>query len=149
MTKPTDKQKAFLGFYLDRANKDTFFNKTASARAAGYSESPNSGQQAWKSPAVQEAIREWMVEHGSTKSILREKLFELLEAKQIKFFQKDGKVTDEREVEDRAIQAKAVEIFARLDGHNEPEKRELTGKDGKPLFEMDQKALKDAIKNTD
>ncbi|MEJ2279472.1 MAG: hypothetical protein P8Y70_17275 [Candidatus Lokiarchaeota archaeon] len=76
-------------------------------------------------------------------------VLELLEAKDTRFFQKDGKVVTEREVESLATQIKALDMALKVKGMYAPERRELTGADGKPLFEMDQKALKDAISDAD
>jgi len=80
-----------------------------------------------------------------------DKLRELMEAQKIQYFSNLGAVTDARQVAALDIQVKAVVEFKKLLGLDEPEKREITGKDGGPIQldqQMNQEALKNAIKST-
>jgi len=58
-----------------------------------------------------------LTEEGVTDKFLAEKTRLLLNAKKIEYFQKDGKVTDEREVEALETQRKTLELATKLKGH--------------------------------
>ena len=58
-----------------------------------------------------------MEKEGLSDKILTDKLRTLLDAKQKVFFQKDGIVTDTREIEALETQRKTLELSARLKGH--------------------------------
>lgn len=111
-------------------------NVTASAKAANYrcsSEASfaNVGLQNFRKLEVR--IREWMDDVGFSDNRLKAKLISLLDAKETKFFQFRGSVTEEREVEALSIQLKALNIAMKAKGMFAPEKKEVAGKDGKPL----------------
>jgi len=52
-----------------------------------------------------------------TDEYLSKRIQELSEAKETKFFQKDGIVTDQRDVEALGIQADMIQFSAKLKGH--------------------------------
>ena len=58
-----------------------------------------------------------MEEKGLTDNFLAAKVHSLVNAKQTLYFQKDGIVTDQREVEALETQRKTVELAAKLKGH--------------------------------
>jgi phage terminase small subunit len=58
-----------------------------------------------------------LTEKGVTDEFLAEKTKTLLNAKKTLFFQKDGKVTNEREVEALETQRKTLELATKLKGH--------------------------------
>lgn len=62
-------------------------------------------------------FRDLMEKEGLSDKILTDKLRTLLDAKQKVFFQKDGIVTDTREIEALETQRKTLELSARLKGH--------------------------------
>jgi hypothetical protein len=64
---------------------------------------------------------------------LKIKLLKLLEAKETKFFQYQGEVTDQREVEASEIQLKTLDMILKIKGMYASKKRELTGKGGKAV----------------
>jgi len=112
--KMTDKMRAWLAFYIDRTNPLTFFNKTQSALAAGYkSKRRNSlevvGSQNYRK--LKPLIDQWMDTEGFTEERVKAKFLTLIDAKEVKFFQKDGIVTDRREVDAIEVQRRtAVEM---------------------------------------
>lgn len=143
MAELSDKQKLWLAFYLDKNNPATFLNKAAATLAAGY-KNASSGTQIYKNVTVKEHITEYLISNGATKQMIREKFFELMNATETKFFQKDGVVIETRDVESLGIQLKAAVEAAKLDGLYEPEKHEHSGA-LKIDRQMDQRALKDVI----
>lgn len=58
-----------------------------------------------------------LTETGVTDKFLAEKTKALLDAKKTEFFQKDGKVTDQREVDALETQRKTLELATKLKGH--------------------------------
>jgi hypothetical protein len=57
-----------------------------------------------------------LAERGVSDEFLAQKIRDLLDAKTIQYFQKDGVVTDEREVEALETQRKTAELAAKLKG---------------------------------
>ena len=115
----TNKLALWFKYFTDENNLLTFLNKTASAKAAGYKCTTdesfrNVGLQNFTK--LDEQISKWTDEVGLSESRLKLKLTDLTEAKETKFFQKDGKVTDQRDVEALGIQIKAVELAGRWKG---------------------------------
>lgn len=68
-------------------------------------------------PQVQRAFKMILAERGVSDEFLAQKIKALLDAKQTLFFQKDGLVMDEREVEALETQRKTAELVAKLKGH--------------------------------
>ena len=58
-----------------------------------------------------------MEEAGLSDKFLAEKVKALVDAKQVLFFQKDGIVTDSREVDALETQRKTLELATKLKGH--------------------------------
>jgi len=83
--------------------------------------SPKSaGQQASQilnGPLAQRTFKMILEEAGVSDKFLAGKIRALLDAKQIQYFQKDGVVTDSREVEALETQRKTAELVAKLRGH--------------------------------
>lgn len=114
-----NKLNVWLHHYLDQANPDTFLNKTESARAAGYkTKNPHRlGEIGYQnSKKLQNRINIWLDEAGLSEAALKEKLVELLFAKETRLFQKDGKVTERVEVNDYAVQRQALEMALKIKG---------------------------------
>jgi hypothetical protein len=70
-----------------------------------------------KTEKVQTAFQAILDEAGLTDKALAEKLRSLIDAKETRFFQKDGKVIETREVEAIETQRKTTEFVAKLKGH--------------------------------
>ena len=68
-------------------------------------------------PQTQAAFISILEKKGVTDEFLAEKTKTLLNAKKTLFFQKDGEVTDEREVEALETQRKTLELATKLKGH--------------------------------
>jgi hypothetical protein len=122
--------------FIDETNPDTFLNATSSARVAGYrAASENAfaciGYQNYRK--VQSRIKEWLDDIGLSDARLKIKLVELLDAKETKFFQKDGMITDQRDVEALEVQRRTLDMIFRMKGMYAPERHEHTGKDGGPI----------------
>jgi phage terminase small subunit len=58
-----------------------------------------------------------MERKGLTDEILAQKIKDLLDAQETKYFQKDGIVTDQRQVDALETQRKTVELATKLKGH--------------------------------
>ena len=58
-----------------------------------------------------------LTDAGVTDKFLAEKTRSLLDAKKTEFFQRDGKVTDQREVDALETQRKTLELATKLKGH--------------------------------
>lgn len=90
-----NKTTLWLKHYLDDSNPKTFFNKTESARAAGYNcTSEDSfravGCQNFTKLSVK--IREWLNEHGLDENALKIKIFKLLNAQETRFHTLRGRI---------------------------------------------------------
>ncbi len=70
-----------------------------------------------KEPSTQMTFISCMEQAGLTDNFLAAKVQNLINAKQIQYFQKDGMVTDEREVEALETQRKTLELATKLKGH--------------------------------
>lgn len=117
------RKRLFLAHYLDRS-APTFLNAEGAALAAGYA--PNTARaNGYKLQRDCEAeISRWMDESGLSKNRLFTKLLQLIEAKETKFFQKDGLVCETREVAALHIQLKALELAMRCKGMLDTEKQD-------------------------
>jgi hypothetical protein len=58
-----------------------------------------------------------MEQAGLTDNFLAAKVYSLINAKKTEYFQKDGIVTDQREMEALETQRKTLELAAKLKGH--------------------------------
>jgi len=70
-----------------------------------------------KHPQAQKMFARLMEEKGLSDNFLAEKVYSLINAKKVEYFQKDGIVTDEREVEALETQRKTLELATKLKGH--------------------------------
>jgi len=68
-------------------------------------------------PITQRAFQMILAERGVTDEFLAQKIRGLLDAKQTLYFQKDGIITDSREIEALETQRKTAELVAKLKGH--------------------------------
>lgn len=126
----------WLRAYLNDDNPTTFLNKTASAIEAGYNATSQAsfrviGCANFK--RKEKEIERWMDDVGMSDNQLKAKLLSLMDARMTKFFQYQGEVMDEKEVEALDIQLKATDMAIKVKGLYAAEKRELTGKDGAPI----------------
>ena len=132
---PISKRVLWLSYFLDKDNLETFFNATASARAAGI-EAANP-QSLWNQASQikkswEPEINQWLDEQGLSREHLKKKLIDLLDAKETKFFAHMGTVIDQRTVRDTAAQLKALDMALKVKGEYK-DKIELSGADGGPL----------------
>ena len=79
--------------FINERNRDTFMNRTASAKAAGYRANSeesfqNIGYQNYGK--LEPKIKKWMDEEAMSESALHEKYLELKSAKETKFFKVKG-----------------------------------------------------------
>lgn len=122
------KRQIWLAHYLNNDNPSTFLNGGASVRAAGYKcNNPdneyNVASQNYR--LLQKKIELWLDEKGLSEGKLKEKLLYLLNAKETKFFQAEGKVTDTREVEALEVQRRALDMALKVKGLYAPERHTL------------------------
>ena len=76
-----------------------------------------------REPRVQESFVRILEESGLTDKFLAEKIRSLVDAKTMLYFQKDGVVTDQREVEAVETQRKTLELITKLKGHLQESKQ--------------------------
>lgn len=122
-------QAQWLFHYLNQGT-NTFFNAAESARAAEYKcdNEENFKKVGWKNKKVFEPkISEWLEENGLSDNALKGKLVQLLDAKETKFFQKDGKVMQVVEVESLGVQQKALDMALKVKGLYAPEEHNIKG----------------------
>ncbi|MFO7555058.1 MAG: hypothetical protein R6W88_07620 [Desulfobacterales bacterium] len=127
------KLDAWFRAYTDETNSKTFFNKTGSAKAAQYKAKTENafaciGYQNYRK--LQNRIDKWSDDAGLSDVRLKLKLIKLLDAKETKFFQCQGKVVGKHEVEALEIQRKTLDMALKLKGLYAPKKNECTGKGG-------------------
>lgn len=139
------KKRLWLKFYLDVNNTSTFFNKTESARRAGYKTKNKDslrqiGCHNFKSLSTK--ISKWLDDNELSENALKIKLLTLLDAKETKFFKatetdQDGQVTGimikEVEVDAIETQRKTLQMAIKMKGMDAPSKLEISGDDGGPL----------------
>jgi intergrase/recombinase len=70
-----------------------------------------------KHPQALKTFIRYMEENGISDDFLAAKIYNLINAKKTEFFQKDGVVTDQREVEAIETQRKTLELATKLKGH--------------------------------
>jgi len=134
-TRP-NKRLLWFKYFTDESNPTTFLNKTASAKAAQYKCSTDESFRAVgyeNFTKLHSKIEKWIEDFGLSDNQLKTKLLSLLDAKQTKFFQKDGVVTETRTVEALEIQRKTLDMILKVKGLYGPEKHEHAGKDGGPI----------------
>ena len=130
------KRDVWFSHFIDSTNKRTFLNRQESARAAWYKTKSDHSLRSIGSQnfiKLADKINSWLDDAGLSENALKIKLLRLLEAKETKFFQHEGIVTDQREVEAIETQRRSLDMAFKLKGMYAAEKRELTGKEGKPI----------------
>jgi len=93
--------------------------ETQALKDAGYSESYATHHKGaiLSNPVIQATFTSILEKAGLTDDYIADRVKELSEAKETKYFQKDGRVTDEREVDALGVQADMVQFAAKLKGH--------------------------------
>ena len=130
------KRDLWLAHFLNSSNPKTFLNRKESARAAGYKTGKEASLEAIGHEnfrKLSDRIEAWLQDEGINNNVLKIKLIQLMEAKETKFFQHEGKVTDQREVEAIETQRRTLDMALKVKGMYAPAKNELTGKNGEPL----------------
>jgi hypothetical protein len=100
-------------------NLATGMTQADAARAAGYSEKAprQAGHQALKKLAASGVGSDLLDRHGLTDDVLVTRyILPLLEANETKFFQTEGKVSEERTVADNVTRRVMVELVCRMKG---------------------------------
>lgn len=103
-------------------------SSSQAAREAGYSETTarHADREVFDRPSVQSAFAALMEKQGITDELLTRRIHEGIGAKETKFFQKDGIVTDRREVIHHGERRAHVELALKLKGHLK-DKMEISG----------------------
>ncbi|MBI9113244.1 hypothetical protein [Maridesulfovibrio ferrireducens] len=133
MAPKVSKLDIWLQLYLDQGS-DTFLNAAESARAAGYNcKDDNFKRQGYLNKRRRESqIIKWMDEVGLSECRLKMKLAEMLDAKEIKVFQYEGKIVKSERFNALGIQMKALDMALKVKGLYAAEKRDHTVKEIKP-----------------
>jgi len=94
-------------------------SETKAIISAGYSPATANGckTEILTNPVIAKTIRDLYEDGGISDDYLREKHRALLEAKETKFFQEKGMVTDEREVEDNTTRLNALKLAHQIKGN--------------------------------
>ncbi len=106
-------REKWLSLYLDDKNPQTFLNAAGAARESGYQSKDPEGFKkiGYRNKKYFEPqLVEWIEENGLSEFSLKLKLAKLLDAKETKFFQHNGKVVETKEVENLGVQQKAFEV---------------------------------------
>lgn len=109
----------WFSHYINSDSPETFLNKSGSAKAAGYktSREQSFGEIGYQnSIKLQDRISKWIDEIGLSENALKKKLLNLIEAKETRFFQKDGKVIETREVEALETQRRTLDMAMKVKG---------------------------------
>lgn len=109
--KLTIRQRKWLDAYLET------LNASEAARRAGYKCRTDEGYRVIGSENLTKLngfLQKWIIEAGFTPARVKAKILEGMEARETKFFAHEGKVTDQREVQAWAIQAKFTEMAAKV-----------------------------------
>jgi len=114
-----NKLNVWLYHYLNEKNPNTFFNKSESARAAGYKANNENnlycvGWQNYRK--LQSLIEKWIDENELSNVALKNKLVSLIEAKETRFFAYEGKVISREEVNALETQRKSLEMAMKVKG---------------------------------
>ena len=113
------KKEIWLKHFLDDENQLTFLNKVQSVKAAKYkcNGEPSCASMGHENFKYHEKrINQWLEEEGLSENRLKIKLLSLLEAKETKFFQHEGMVTDEREVAAIETQRRTLDMAIKVRG---------------------------------
>lgn len=94
-------------------------SQTKAAISAGYSKkcAKSIASEILTKPDVKATFAELLDKAGLTDDHLAARIKELSAAKETKFFQKDGIVTDQRDVEALGVQSDMVQFATKLKGH--------------------------------
>ena len=122
------KKAKWLKCYFNEKNPATFMNATGSAKAAGYKANSDScfgviGHENLIKYKIE--INQWLDNVGMSDARLKTKLLSLMEAKETKFFQKDGKVIDTRDVEAIETQRRTLDMAIKVKGMYAAEKKSI------------------------
>ncbi len=113
-----NKRTLWLAKFLDESCSTTFLNKKESARVVYDTKNDDSlrniGCQNFT--LLSDKISEWLDEQGLSENALKTKLLNLMNAKETKFFQKDGIVTDKRDVEAIETQRRTLDMAMKVKG---------------------------------
>jgi len=126
----------WLSYFVNSENKTTFLNRKESARAAGYK---GSSEDAFRAIGTQnylklsDKINNWLEDVGLSENALKTKLISLLEAKETKFFQHEGVVSDQREVDALETQRRTLDMAFKIKGSYAPVRNEHAGPKGEPI----------------
>jgi len=121
------KLNLWLSHFLNSNNSSTFLNRVESAKRAGYNCSTD---ESFRSVGTQnftkctDKINQWLEDNGLSENALKLKLLSLLEAKETKFFQHEGIVSDQREVDAIETQRRTLDMAMKLKGLYAPTKFE-------------------------
>lgn len=146
------KQKAFLSEYLKCFNATEAYEKVYKCSRET---ALTNGPALLGNARIKELINKWLDEIGFSDERLKIKVLSLMEAKTTKFFQHEGEITDQAEVEDNTTQAKMTEIALKMKGLL-TEKIEHSGEiknihdlsdKTKELAKVGAKAILEAVKN--
>ncbi len=109
---PTLKQVKFVKFYLESGNA------ALAARKAGYSEktAASIASENLTKPDILKPIDRALEKHGLTEDLIARKAKEGVDAMETKFFQKDGKVEDTREVIPWGTRLDYLQFCAKMKG---------------------------------
>lgn len=122
------KREKWLALYLDDKNPRSFLNAAGAAREAGYqSKDPDGFRKIGyrNKKHFEPQLVEWIEENGLSEFSLKLKLASLLDAKETKFFQKDGKVIETKEVEALGIQRQTLDMAMKMKGMYAPEEHNI------------------------
>ncbi|WP_319764505.1 hypothetical protein [Maridesulfovibrio sp.] len=125
------KREIWLCHYLDQSDPKTYLNAAESARAAGYKCAKDNFKKIGyvNRRECEKQINDWLDDAGLSESVLKLKLVSLLDAKETKFFQKDGLVKTAVEVENLGVQQKALDMAMKMKGMYAPEKKKVSFED--------------------
>lgn len=132
---PKGKLLLWFKYYLDASNPETYLNNTNSAVAAGYKAKSREcfgsiGAQNFKK--LRSLIGIWLNENGMSPEALKIKCLRGIDAKQLIYATFEGKITDEKEVENWAARHNFLRLAMNVQGML-VERKEVSGKDGKPI----------------
>jgi len=128
----TDLQSRWFKHYLDTM-KEGEPNATEAARRAGCKCKTPAGFKRMGSQLKKavfekggaELIEKWKCEQGFSEEALMSKVFDLMHARETKFFQKDGKVIETKEVAALGVQVRATDMALKIAGLYAPEKHDV------------------------
>lgn len=124
-----NKKLLWLGYFLDEQCKTTFLNKKESARKVYDTKNEESLRSIGYENFIllADKINEWLDDVGLSENALKIKLLSLVEAKETKFFQKDGKITDQIDVEAIETQRRSLDMAMKVRGMFEKDNSQKNG----------------------